>query len=149
MRRILSLAWVVVVMIALLRGAALGGDGAGSVVVTIKGFRDFKGPARVVLFNHENGFPDDESGAYRKVVSEIRNGEVHVRFDELPAGTYALSTYHDENGDERFNIGLLGIPDEGYGVSNNIVHATRVPRFGEALFQVSNEVKAIRVEVYY
>jgi uncharacterized protein (DUF2141 family) len=103
----------------------------------------------VALFSHERGFPDDESGAYRKIVSDIQNGQVQVRFDELPEGSYALLTYHDENGDEKFNIGLLGIPMEGYGVSNNIVHATRVPKFGEALFQLSNEVKAIRVEVYY
>jgi uncharacterized protein (DUF2141 family) len=148
MRRILSLAGIVVAMVAL-GGAAVGEDGAGSVVVTIKGFREFEGRARVVLFNREKGFPDDESRAYRTIVSDIRNGEVQVRFDELPAGEYALSTYHDENGDARFNRGLLGIPTEGYGVSNNIVHATRVPRFGEAVFLLSNEVKEMTVQVYY
>jgi uncharacterized protein (DUF2141 family) len=149
MRRVLSRAWVVLVMIALLLGTAVGGDGVGSVVVTIEGFRNPEGRARVALFSQESGFPDDESGAYRKIVSDIRNGAVQVRFDELPAGSYALSTYHDENGDAKFNKGLFGIPKEGYGVSNNIVHATRAPKFGEAVFPLSNEVKDIRIQVHY
>jgi len=149
MRLVLFRAWVVAVMIVLLRGAAVGGDGLGSVVVTIKGFRHHGGLARVALFNHEKGFPDDEAEAYREIVSDIRSGKVQVRFDDLPAGSYALSTYHDENGDERFNRGLFGLPMEGYGVSNNIGHAIRAPEFGEALFQLSNEVKDITVQVYY
>jgi uncharacterized protein (DUF2141 family) len=126
MKRVLSLAWVVVVVIALLRGAAVGGDGAGSVVVTIEGFREYKGPARVALFSHERGFPDDESGAYRKIVSDIQNGQVQVRFDELPEGSYALLTYHDENGDEKFNIGLSAFRWRDTACRTTS-HATRVP----------------------
>ena len=49
--------------------------------------------------------------------------QVQVRFDELPAGTDAVSMYHDENDDKKFNKGLFGRPKEGYAVSNNIVHA--------------------------
>ena len=35
------------------------------------------------------------------------------------AGYYAISVYHDENDDHHFNRTLIGLPDEGYGFSNN------------------------------
>jgi uncharacterized protein (DUF2141 family) len=140
---------MVVIAGCLAAGQTVGEDTASSVVVTIDGFRNPKGHARVAVFNRENGFPDDESRAYRTAIADIRNGRVQVRFDELPAGTYAVSMYHDENDDKKFNKGLFGIPKDGYAVSNNVAHATHAPKFNEALFALTNEVKAISIRVHY
>jgi len=110
---------IATIVLAVSGGAAAtrASDNAGALVVTIDGFRNATGHARVAVFNREAGFPDDESAAYRTLVAEIKDRRVQVRFDGIPFGNYAVSMYHDENGDARFNKGLFGIPKEGYGVS--------------------------------
>jgi len=42
---------------------------------------------------------------------------VTVRVQGLAPGNYAISTYHDENKNEKNDKNLLGIPSEGYGFS--------------------------------
>src|SRR5262245_14060955 len=110
-------------------------DRLGTIVVSIEGFRNAAGHARVALFNHEAGFPDSESAAYRKAVVDIDGGRAELPFADVPPGEYAVAMYHDENDDGKLNKGLFGIPKEGYGVSNNLIHVTRAPRFTEARFQ--------------
>jgi uncharacterized protein (DUF2141 family) len=128
---------------------AEAGAASGTLVVTIHGFRNGAGHARVAVFNRDAGFPDDESAAYRKDVADIHDGRVEVRFDDLPFAEYAVSMYHDENGDVKLNKGLFGIPKEGYGVSNNIVHAVRAPKFDEARFRLDTASHTVTINVHY
>lgn len=141
--------WMLMAIVATVLSTPAGGGDTGSIVVTIDGLRNAKGSARVALFNREPGFPDEEPAAYRTFVAEIVGAQVLVRFEQLPSGTYAVAMYHDENGDAKFNKGLFGIPKEGYGVSNNIVHAVRAPKFSEAVIPVSDGVKEIAIRVHY
>ena len=125
------------------------GADSGTLVVTIQGFRSAKGHARVAVFNRTAGFPDDESAAYRTVATNISDGQAGVRFDDLPLGDYAVATYHDENNDAKLNKGLFGVPKEGYGVSNNVVHAMRAPRFEEARFPLNSISHTVNINVHY
>ncbi|MBC7407411.1 MAG: DUF2141 domain-containing protein [Arcicella sp.] len=36
------------------------------------------------------------------------------------SGTYAIIILHDENGHKKMDTNFLGIPKEGYAVSNNV-----------------------------
>jgi uncharacterized protein (DUF2141 family) len=122
---------------------------SGVLVVNVDGFRNADGRARVAVFSRQEGFPDSESGAFRAAVVEIKGGRVQVRFDHLPYGEYAVAMYHDENGDARFNKGAFGIPKEGYGVSNNVVHRLRAPDFTEARFVLASGVQETTIHVHY
>ena len=117
--------------------------------MTIQGFRSAVGHARVAVFNRNAGFPDDESAAYRTVVTSVSDGQAAVRFDDLPLGDYAVAMYHDENDDAKLNKGLFGVPKEGYGVSNNVVHAMRAPRFEEARFPLNIISHTVNINVHY
>ena len=125
------------------------GATSGTLVVTIQGFRSVAGHARVAVFNRDAGFPDVESAAHRKVVTDISDGGVEVRFDDLPLADYAVSMYHDENDDAKLNKGLFGVPKEGYGVSNNVTHAMRAPRFEEARFRFDTVLHTVTIKVHY
>jgi uncharacterized protein (DUF2141 family) len=129
--------------------ASEAGVTSGTLVVTIQGFRSVAGHARVAVFNRGAGFPDDESAAYRKVVADITDGGVEVRFDDLPLADYVVSMYHDENDDGKLNKGLFGVPKEGYGVSNNVTHAMRAPRFEEARFRFATVLHTVAIKVHY
>ena len=79
----------------------------------------------------------------------IKGGRIQARFEGLAAGEYAVAMYHDENNDTQFNKGIFGIPKEGYGVSNNVVHKLRAPNFEEARFQLTTGTKEVRIRVHY
>jgi len=131
------------------RSASAAVDSEGTIVVSIEGFRNAAGHARIALFNGGAGFPDSEPAAYRKAVADIDDARAEVRFDEVPPGEYAIAMYHDENDDGKLNKGLFGIPKEGYGVSNNVSHATRAPRFVEARFQFDGLSRTVSIRVHY
>jgi uncharacterized protein (DUF2141 family) len=57
--------------------------GSGAIAVTVDGFRNTTGQARVAVFNQPQGFPDGESDAFRRTVAAIEGGRVHARFDDL------------------------------------------------------------------
>ena len=149
-RQLLLLAVMVMVFSAHGGSAAVNGSAAsGTLVVTIQGFRSAVGHARVAVFNRGAGFPDDESTAYRAVVTGISDGQAEVHFDDLPPADYAVSMYHDANDDAKLNKGLFGIPKEGYGVSNNVVHAMRAPKFEEARFRLDSTSHTVTINVHY
>jgi uncharacterized protein (DUF2141 family) len=54
----------------------------------------------------------------------------------LPAGSYAAQVFHDENDNHKVDRGLLGIPREGIGFSNDAPIRTGPPGFQEAEFKV-------------
>jgi uncharacterized protein (DUF2141 family) len=121
----------------------------GTIVVSIEGFRNESGHARVALFNQGTGFPEDASAAFRSTISVIQGGRVEVHFDDVPFGDYSVAMFHDENDDGKLNKGLFGIPSEGYGVSNNVTHATHAPRFTEALFTLAEASHTVSIRVHY
>ncbi len=120
----------------------------GSLVVSIDGFRNDRGHARVAVFDQPSGFPGQEH-ALRGTAAKIAGGRVEVRFDSLPVGIYAVAMYHDENDDGVLNKGLFGVPREGYGVSNNVVHARRAASFEEAEIRLEGELTTVEIHVHY
>lgn len=123
--------------------------GVGSLVVKIDGFRNDSGIARVAVFDQATGFPGNDEHALRRAASKIGGGRVEVRFDSLPYGVYAVAMYHDENADGRLNKGLFGRPKEGYGVSNNVIHARHPAQFEEAQFRLDGDLMALEIHVHY
>ncbi|GAA0872251.1 DUF2141 domain-containing protein [Gangjinia marincola] len=49
----------------------------------------------------------------------IKDGKVTLIFKNVPAGTYAISSYHDENDNNQMDFETTGMPKEDYWVSNN------------------------------
>jgi uncharacterized protein (DUF2141 family) len=71
-------------------------------------------------------------------------------FANLRPGTYAVAVVHDENGNGRLDRNLLGVPSEGYGVSNNRTYSLSSPKWDESKFTVTaNEPAVLRVSLRY
>ena len=60
-----------------------------------------------------------------------------------------MSIHHDENDDARMNRRVIGLPKEGYGVSNSIVEARRAPTFEEARFRLDSVSRTVSIDVHY
>ena len=52
------------------------------------------------------------------IIDVVRGERPAAVFKNLPAGDYAVSALHDEDGDGAMKTGFLGFPLEGYGFSS-------------------------------
>jgi uncharacterized protein (DUF2141 family) len=68
----------------------------------------------------------------------------------LPSpGAYAISAYHDANRNGRFDQSFIGLPQEGYGFSNNPSTLLGPPSFRAARFVVPAEEARITIRLSY
>ncbi len=142
-----------IAVFAALSIAALGSQ-AESKTTTIKvdaeKIRNATGMMACALLNATDGFPDVQAKSFQYVYVSINSGVASCEFKDVAAGTYAVSVFHDENDNKKLDKNFVGIPLEGYGVSNNIRHMMSAPEFKESSFQVNGEVdKNIKIRMGY
>ena len=74
---------------------------------------------------------------------------ISVVFDNLPPGTYAVGAFHDENANDHLDTNFLGLPEEGYALSNGVRAVTSKPTFQQAAFTVGDQGAAIALHIRY
>ena len=98
--------------------AAQNSPHAGDLALSVNGVRSASGTIMIAVYDAEAGFRDP-TNAMARISLRARKGSVKVTLPDLPPVTYAVSVFHDENGDKKLDSNLLGIPTEGYGFSND------------------------------
>jgi uncharacterized protein (DUF2141 family) len=111
-------------------------SGTGRVEVTMTGFKSEKGQAMVAFYLDGRGWPDGEDGLFASAVVPISGGSAIATFEDVPAGPFAVSVYHDENGDGKMDTNLVGIPSEDYGFSADASGVFGPPSFEEASLEL-------------
>ena len=120
-----------------------------SVVVQVENIKNSKGVCRAYLFDRSEYFPSDIAKALASKDVEVTGSKTSLTFENVPAGTYAISVIHDENNNNRLDTNFLGIPEEGYGASKNQLPKMSKPDFTENAFRVSNKSVRILVQIMY
>lgn len=124
--------------------------GSGSLVVEIEGLRNTEGAIHLSLFRAAEGFPDDTASVFRSAtLALVDNADPVLRFEALDYGTYALSILHDENGNGKMDTGILGVPLEGFGFSNNPRIGFGAPSFDSCSFGFGGPEVRLRVTMRY
>jgi uncharacterized protein (DUF2141 family) len=90
----------------------------GRLTVNVINFKNTKGACRYWLYSSADGFPTDGKKAIKIVDASITGTSSQFVFEDLPAGTYAVTVIHDENGNHKFDTNFMGFPKERYGTSN-------------------------------
>jgi uncharacterized protein (DUF2141 family) len=133
----------VVMLLSLVFSPALSAQTlhTGTLTVRVVNARNASGEIRVALFKDGQGFPGDASKAFRTQGAQIdpQTMSAQVVFTGIPQGVYAVSVFHDENGNGKLDKNLVGIPKEGYGASNNPPKKMRPPTFDEAKFSLGTQ----------
>ena len=133
-----------VVLVSVLPAVACAGD----LTVRIEHIRNDHGSILAALYDSEASFMKQPSARARfKVKAEA--GEVQYVFHDLPPGQYALSAFHDENGNGQLDKNFLGIPNEGYGFSNDAAAHHGPPGFSKAAFEFDGASRTITVTLQY
>ena len=122
-----------------------------ALTIKVVGARNAKGKIGVALFQDPEGFPERASTSFRSEQANIDSQTMSAEmvFRDVPQGVYAVSVFHDENTNGKLDKGLFGIPEEGYGSSNNPEKKMRAPRFDEAKFSLSAPEQTIEIKLIY
>jgi len=105
------------------------------LTVTVDNLHSARGEVAVELYaDSEKGFLSKETRIQR-VRQKLDRAGAEVCLTPPGPGYYALAVYHDENGDHRFNKNALGLPTEGFGLSNNPPLRLGKPTFRSVRFQ--------------
>jgi len=125
-----------------------GQASAARISVTIQGVHSAQGSVFVGLYATPSKFLNGtQNDAMRRVPAST--GPITVVFDNLPAGTYAVGAYHDETGNDHLDTNFLGLPEEGYALSNGVRAVTSKPTFQQAAFTVGDQGAAIALHIRY
>lgn len=121
---------------------------AADIQVRISGIRSANGFLLVDLHNQPAAFPEHPSAAFRKVRVKAAPS-VSFTIRDVPAGVYAISYIHDENGNGEMDNNALGIPLEGFGFSRDPAVKLRAPTFSEAAFNANNTGAVVSTRIRY
>jgi uncharacterized protein (DUF2141 family) len=108
--------------------------GAADLKITVRDVRSTTGFVFVAVYDSQGAFMKASlARATRKV--KANQGSVTLVIPNLPPGTYAVASYHDENANGKMDTNSLGVPTEGYGFSNDAQGTAGPPKFAQAAFE--------------
>ncbi len=121
-----------------------GASGGYDLTVTVDELRSDDGQVYIALFNNGTDYPKKE---YKVTKVKISNKKVVYTFSNIPKGTYAVSTFHDANANNKLDTNPVGMPKEDYGFSNNASSTFGPPSFDKASFALSKNT-SITIHVH-
>ncbi len=113
--------------------AAHGAD----IHLTVEGVANADGKVMIALFDKASEFPRGKLSLANMVPAAP--GSVKVVFAGVIPGKYAISVYHDVNGNQRLDSNMVGIPSEPYGFSRDARGKMGPPSFDDAAFEVGKD----------
>jgi uncharacterized protein (DUF2141 family) len=116
------------------------------LTVRVIDLRNDKGQLLFGVYDRANGFPC--ANALNHQTKSAATGDPVFEID-LPPGDYAASVLHDENSDGKMNTNIIGIPIEGYGVTNNPKPHRRAVRYSEAVFTLPAGGANLTISIQY
>ena len=119
------------------------------LTVTVKDLRNRKGQLIFGVFKSADGFPRVEGKSVNWQVKKDIDAKTVTFTAHLPPGRYAASVLHDENRSGDMEKNPVGVPTEGYGVTNNPKPAFRDATFKEATFSLPPEGASMTISVQY
>ena len=109
----------------------VGSVTSGSFVAVVSGITSNDGSIYLDLYAKADGFLD-HTKAVQSLVLPAAVGGVTAVFAAVPFGTYAITAYHDANGNGKMDSNFLGIPKEPVGMTNNPHGSFGPPSFADA-----------------
>lgn len=116
--------------------------------VNIVNFKSDEGKLLIALYKGSDTFMN-EGKAWQKKIGEIKNKACKVTFTDLPAGEYAFSFFHDQNGNAKMDKKFFGIPKEGVGFSNNPKMTFGPPSYNQCKIVLGSGKKTVEAKLVH
>jgi uncharacterized protein (DUF2141 family) len=121
----------------------------GVLTVRITQLRSSNGQVGCTIYNDARGFPTDAAAALQRIWCPIQSAAAACAFAPVPAGTYAVACFHDENKNGILDRSFLGIPTEGTVASNEAKGFMGPPSFDKAKFAFSGTPRDMPLRMGY
>ncbi|MFW5659673.1 MAG: DUF2141 domain-containing protein, partial [Bacteroidota bacterium] len=122
--------------------------GTKTLEIHLLNVRNTNGHLLIALFDQQSGFPESFDAATLRMIVPAQPGKQRVTITGLDDRDYALTVFHDENDNGKLDKNALGMPLEGYGVSNNARNRFRAPDWSRAKFRM-RDGKKLYVKLAY
>ena len=110
--------------------------GVTALTVQLTGLKSDKGQLMVALYDSSDNWLGN---GIMGEITTIVDGQATVTFNDVPYGTYAISSFHDKDSNGELNTGLFGIPKEPYASSRGARGRFGPPKWADAKFVLENE----------
>ncbi|MBL7802189.1 MAG: DUF2141 domain-containing protein [Saprospiraceae bacterium] len=114
--------------------------------ITFTNLTTTKGQLYVAVYDRADGFMKPERVVWKTIVP-VQGSSLELTIPGFPPGTYAVSCFHDINGNGKLDTNLVGIPTEPYGFSNNVRPKFRAPTWDEAKFDLGASGRSISIRL--
>ncbi|EZH74199.1 hypothetical protein ATO12_15120 [Aquimarina atlantica] len=130
-----TLKFTAILLLMLCIKTGIAQESKHSLTVIVSNIESNQGTIQVGLYNSKGGFLNK---IYQSISTKAKIGSVEVIFKNIPKGEYAISLYHDTDGNQKLNT-FLSIPTEPYGISNNVKGRFGPPKWEDAKFSISDK----------
>lgn len=120
-----------------------------NLTVRVIDLRNHKGDLIFGVFDRPDGFPSVKEKSVGWQVKPAESADVVEFTIKLAPGKYAASVLHDENRNGKMDRDTVGLPVEGYGVTNNPKPRLRAASFKEALFELPPRGAVLTISIQY
>lgn len=123
---------------------------SSTLTVQINGIEHQKGEICLRVYSSEKGFPYGDNSEVQSGCTQIKGSSLTKQFSGLKPGNYAVAVVDDQNGNHKLDKDFLGIPKEGFGISNNptVSITTGTPKFRDASFSLRKNT-TIKINMKY
>jgi len=108
---------------------------SGTLTVEFEIAKYSKGKIYVALYSSADSFLKKP---IKGTIITVTNGKATATFENVAAGTYAVSSFYDKNDNGKLDTNFLGIPKEPTAMSNNAKGSFGPPKFKDAKFVLNS-----------
>ena len=105
----------------------------GELSITINNIYPIEGDIYIAIYDNDDDYMDIEKVAFQKIAAVEGESQIII-INYMPEGEYAVSVFHDLNGDGELDTNGIGIPSEPYGFSNDARGRFGPPKFKNTKF---------------
>ena len=116
------------------------GTAQNTLTIEVGGVKSSEGYIAVGIYNGADDFLKPGK-VFAGTFEEAQKGTTTILIADLPKGIYAVSVYHDENGNKELDTNFIGIPKETVGFSNAKMKTFGPPSFKECSFELTDNME--------
>ena len=131
-----------------------GDPSIATVVVTVYGIGDDSeglvgGRINLGLFNDSSNWLTPDDIPFIRVVPTLGHVDtLTIAIEDVPVGIWAISLYHDLDENNQLERGMLGLPAEPWGMSNNAIGTMGPATFEQASFEVRSPETRVEIGLW-
>ena len=113
---------------------------AQNLTLEVRDIEKPEGYLYVAVYNSKETFMKKPLAAFRV---DVKDKVLSIPCQGLPAGTYAVSLFQDENGNGKLDTGSFGIPTEKFGFSNDAEGVMGPPSYEKCSFAFAEDMTLV------